>query len=315
MFKLNLDLSPSSSCISLEDKIYLTGSCFSDEIGTRLSTYKFDGIHNPFGTLYNPLSIFKTLLGDLDPSNIVENQGVFYHWDCHGKISSLTSDDLKKAVVTSLEASTNFLTNANFLIVTLGTSFVYESKDTGQVVANCHKVPTNKFNKRLLSKEEIVQSFASLHEKLNSNLKVIFTVSPVRHIRDGLVENNLSKAILLQSVHEIVNEYQNAEYFPAFEIMNDELRDYRFFAEDMVHPSAQAVDYIWQRFSDVYFDNDARSFIVDWTKIRHAMNHKPFQPKSTQHQDFIRRTIVKLHQLSDRVDVSQELNTLQNQLQ
>lgn len=315
MFKLNFNLSPSNAKINLQDKIYLTGSCFSDEIGELLSAYKFNNIHNPFGTLYNPVSIFKTLNGDLDSSNILENHGVFYHWDCHGKISSLSDDDLNKTIASSLETSSNFLANTNVVIVTLGTSFVYELKDTGQVVANCHKVPTSKFNKRLLSKEEIVQSFAALHEKLNSNLNIIFTVSPVRHIRDGLVENNLSKAILLQAVHEIVNEYKNAEYFPAFEIMNDELRDYRFFAEDMAHPSPQAIDYIWERFSDVYFHDDSKSFIRDWAKIRHAMNHKPFQSESVQHQNFLKRTISKLHELSDKIDVSHELNTLQNQLQ
>ncbi|MEP5611741.1 MAG: GSCFA domain-containing protein [Cyclobacteriaceae bacterium] len=315
MFKLNLDIPPSSSRISLEDKIYLTGSCFSDEIGARLSTSKFDNIHNPFGTLYNPLSIFKTLRGDLDPSNTIENQGVFYHWDYHGKISSLSDEDLEKKVVSSLSASNNFLANSKYLIVTLGTSFVYELNETSQVVANCHKVPASKFRRRLLDKDEIVQSFGSLHEKLNPNLTIVFTVSPVRHAKDGLVENNLSKAILLQAVHQTVNDYENVEYFPAFEIMNDELRDYRFFAEDMVHPSQQAVDYIWQKFSDVYFDDNLKAFIQDWAKIRHAINHKPFQPKSAQHIDFVKRTISKLHQLGDRVDVSHELETLQSQLQ
>lgn len=315
MFKLNFDPSLSTAKINLRDHVYLVGSCFSDEVGSRLSTHKFNTLQNPFGTIYNPISIFKTLAGNLDPLNSVESHGVFYHWDCHGKISALSLDDLTQTVRSATETSSHFLDNSTHLVITLGSAYVYEHTETGRVVANCHKVVGSKFSKRLLTKEEIVQAFTVIYQNLNPNLNIIFTVSPVRHIRDGLVENNLSKAILLQAVHEIVAEHKNIEYFPAYEIMNDELRDYRFYAEDMAHPSHQAVEYIWQKFSSVYFDKDTKQFMKEWIKIMQALRHKPFQSKSKQHREFLRHTLSQLNAFKGKIDVSEELLSIQNQLQ
>ena len=314
MFNLSLDLPSSEKSISLQDHVYLVGSCFSDEIGVKLGTNKFNTLQNPFGTIYNPISIFKTLTGDLDPLNIIESQGVFYHWDCHGKLSALSKSVLTESVKSIMETSSQYLDNATHLVITLGTSHVYEYKKNGQVVANCHKVNGSDFSKRLLTADEIQLAFSDLYERLNPNLNIIFTVSPVRHIRDGLVENNLSKAILLQAVHEIVDGHKNIEYFPAYEIMIDELRDYRYYGEDMVHPSDQAVDYIWKKFTNVYFDADTKQFVNDWSKITQALNHKPFQAKSKQHQDFLSNIVDKVKALEGKVDVSKELATIQNQL-
>ena len=146
------------------------------------------------------------------------------------------------------------------------------------------------------------------------NLNIIFTVSPVRHIRDGLVENNLSKAILIESVHEIVNQFENVEYFPSYEIIMDELRDYRFFKNDMVHPTSQAIDYVWDKFSEIYFDDETKKFIHDWDKITLAMKHNAAQPKSNQHQQFLKSTITNLIDLKDKVNISEELKILQNKI-
>lgn len=314
MFKLTFDIPTSEKKISLRDPVYLTGSCFSDSIGEKLSLHKFKTLSNPFGTLYNPISIFKTLSTKLDPTHSIESQGVFYHWDCHGKISGLTKGELHDSVSHVSDNSLSFLENANFSIITLGTSFVYKLNSSGNIVANCHKLPSDNFSKFILSMDEITDSFKDLHETLKKNLTIIFTVSPVRHIRDGLVENNLSKAILIESVHELVSRYENVYYFPAYEIMNDELRDYRFFANDMVHPSPQAVDYIWEKFIQCYCDTETLKFMSGWNKIMSALQHTPFQPKSKEHQKFLNKTLEKLNELGKEVDVTREIETIENQL-
>ncbi len=314
MFKLDFDFPPSKAKITLDDKVYLSGSCFSDEIGGKLSIYKFESLSNPFGTLYNPISIFKSISGSLNKENTIESGGVFYHWDCHGKISGLSNGEVEKQVEITQVSSTNFLSSATVIILTLGTSYVYQHRSTNEIVANCHKVPSKEFTKQLLTKEEIVQSFSDLYSNLNSNLKIVLTVSPVRHIRDGLVENNLSKARLIESVYEIVQAHENVSYFPSYEIMNDELRDYRFFAQDMIHPSEQAVDYIWKKFSDHFFDQKTKTFIDDWNKVLSALNHAPFQPKSKEHQRFLKKTMSTLENLKDQIDVSNELKAIQKQI-
>lgn len=314
MFKLDFKILPSETKITLKDKIYLSGSCFSDEIGSKLTTYKFNNLHNPFGTLYNPVSIVKSVSGSFDLKNVVESQGVYYHWDSHGKISGLSQGEVEKQVQVLQRSSTSFLEDATVLILTLGTAFVYRYQQTGEIVGNCHKVPAKNFTKQLLSKEEIIQSFSDLYKSLESNLMIVFTVSPVRHTRDGLVENNLSKAILIEAVHEMVDRYENVHYFPSYEIMNDELRDYRFFGEDMIHPSKQAVDYIWDKFSEMFFDDKTKTFVKKWDKIVQALDHNAFQPKSNQHQKFLKQTLSTLEELKDQVDVSNEMKTIQNQI-
>lgn len=314
MFKLSFEITPSNTKITLNDKVYLIGSCFSDEIGNKLATFKFNSLHNPFGTLYNPISIFKALGETLNPTNTVESQGIYYHWDCHGEISALNQEGLEEKVRSTSKTSMDFISDSTVLIITLGTSFAYRHKEDQKLVANCHKIPAENFEKLLLNKEEILSAFSKLYASLKSNLTIIFTVSPVRHLRDGLVENNLSKAILIEAVHELVGQYENVQYFPAYEIVHDELRDYRFFAKDMAHPSKQAIDYIWERFSDVYFDSETNKFIVKWKKIRTAMDHKAFQPESNSHQDFLKRTISDLSNLKSLVDVSKEMKILEDQL-
>jgi hypothetical protein len=314
VFKLDFQIPESENKISLADPIYLSGSCFSNEIGSKLNTFKFKTLCNPFGTIYNPVSIFKTLTGELDSDRIIESQQVYYHWDCHGNISGLSEKEVEEKVKIIQADSVEYLNNASYLILTLGSAFVYRESETNEIIANCHKLPSSYFKKVLLSQGEIVASYSALQKKFNNNLKIILTISPVRHIRDGLVENNLSKSILLEAVHEIVAQNENTEYFPAYEIMMDELRDYRFFARDMIHPSEEAVDYIWERFMETYFDTSTKKFVNDWNHILHAMKHVPFQPKSKKHQDFLKNTVGKLKEMQGTVDVSGELKFIENQI-
>lgn len=317
VFKLPFDIPKSNWKIGLKDPILLNGSCFSDEIGTKFAQYKFDVLSNPFGTVYNPISLFKALAGKIKSDRLLESQGVVYHWDCHGEISGLMEREVKQNVQLAINQTTEFAVKARVIILTLGSAFVYRLKESGEVVANCHKVQANQFSKELLSVDEILGSFDQAFTSLktaNEQLKIIFNVSPVRHIKDGLVENNRSKAILFQAVHQLVNTHESISYFPSYEILIDELRDYRFYTKDRVHPSGEAVEYIWGRFCTTYFDQETQIFLKDWEKLMNAVNHRPFQPKSRGHQNFLKETLKSLENLKSKVNVTQEINQLKSQL-
>ncbi|WP_436516724.1 GSCFA domain-containing protein [Ekhidna sp. To15] len=317
MFKLEFDIPKSSEKITLSDSICLMGSCFSDEIGALLTENKIDNLSNPFGTIYNPHSIFKLLADQVESNNIIQSQEVFYHWDAHGIVSGLTEEDTQTLFEHKRNDLKSYLTKTHWLVITLGTAFVYEYQEEG-IVANCHKVSTSSFEKRLLKQSEIINQFAELHSYLdgiNPELNILFTISPVRHIRDGLIENNRSKAILLDAVHLIKKNYANVGYFPSYEILIDELRDYRFFQKDMIHPSEAAVIYIWERFSQTYFDRETQEILTEWKKIKTAINHRPFQPQSISHQSFLKNTFEKLQKMNEKIDVSVELEELKKQIQ
>lgn len=317
MFYLPFDIPTSEAKINFRDNIFLIGSCFSTEIGERFRQNKFSQINNPFGTIYNPISIFKILAGGLKPDNLVESHKVFYHWDCHGEVSGLNPSQTSEKVEEIQNQVTKYISQTQWLIITLGTAFVYRHNPSGEIVANCHKVPSKVFNKELLSVDKIREAFADTYRSLqerNKALKIIFTVSPVRHIRDGLVENNLSKSILLQAAHKIVADHSEITYFPSYEIIVDQLRDYRFYKSDFVHPTEEATEYVWKQFTQTYFDTETCSFLEKWTKIRAALNHKPFQVESASHQQFLKETIQKLEELKDVVDIRMEKESLENQL-
>lgn len=317
MFKLKFDIPVSPKKINLKDKLYLSGSCFSDEIGELLLVNKFTSFSNPFGTIYNPISIFKLLRNESVGNHITESQGVFYHWDCHGQISGLTQSEAQHSFSEQLNESNDFLKKSNWLIITLGTSIVYRLKSTNQIVANCHKIPSSEFHKEFLSTEEIIDDFNKTFNYLRNqipNLNVILTVSPVRHVKDGLIENNLSKSILLAAVHDIVLGQDKVSYFPSYEIVIDELRDYRFYKKDMIHPSEEAVEYVWNRFAETYFDQETTNFLKEWSKIKSALQHKPFQPGSSKHQQFLSNTLDQLDKLNDLIDTSVEKEMIQKQL-
>lgn len=314
--KLDFDPTPSSKKIGLQSKILLLGSCFSDQIGEYLVSNKFSTLTNPFGSIYNPHSIFKLLSDDVSTNRLVESQGVYYHWDAHGMISGYSKSEVENDFEQRRNKTKSFLEKTDWLIITPGTSFVYVHGEDG-IVANCHKVPATKFEKRLLSIEEIVSQFNKLHAylaQINPDLNILFTVSPVRHIRDGLVENNRSKAILIEAIHSLVDQWQNVSYFPSYEILIDELRDYRFYTEDMVHPSSSAVRYIWDKFVETYVDDEAVAFLSEWNKIKQAINHKPFQRASDAHQSFLKTTLLKLEKMNEKIDVSVEIKQLRNQI-
>lgn len=317
MFHLPFSIPPSKSQINFSDEIVFLGSCFADSIGDKLIENKFKTSSNPFGTIYHPLALFRILAGKIDPNSIVENQGIFYHWDAHGEVSTLEEPTLKSIVKKKQEQLQKQLHTANWLIITFGSAFAYRLKSSNELVANCHKVPSSEFDKELLSVQMICEKFQAIYkhlQEINPDLKIILTVSPVRHVRDGLVENNRSKARLIEAVHSMVEQYDACSYFPAYEIMIDELRDYRFYAKDKVHPSQEAIDYIWLKFSETYFDEPTQTFIKKWKNIQSVINHRPFHPQSKQHQELLKKTLTELSVLEYKVDVSAELSLLKNQL-
>ncbi len=272
-FHTHIDIPHSKQELSYDDSFLLLGSCFSDNIEQKLTEHAFRVMSNPFGTLYNPLSIAKMIevCTNNEPQvSSIKHDGLWHSFLHHGRFSDADREVFEENVREGIRMGREALCEATTVIVTFGTAWVYERD--GEVVSNCHKLPEREFTRRRLTAEEIVQVWKPIVESLTAQGKrVIFTVSPIRHKKDGLHENQLSKAILLLAVEQL------GEYFPAYEIVLDELRDYRFFAEDMVHPSQVAVDYIWERFSETYFSPATRETmrvrLQEWKRSQHRPLH------------------------------------------
>ena len=274
-----VDIKPSDWKIGYEDKILMLGSCFSDEIGEQMQQRYLHVTCNPFGTLYNPLSIAQAVNYQLpitkDQLPLVEYEGLWHSMAHHGSFSRPTREEAEQAVLASIDTMQRALQEASVVIVTFGTAWVYEMKGEGLpvtgngIVGNCHKLPESCFTRRRLSVEEIVDSWRPILDRYPDK-HWLFTVSPIRHIRDGLHENQLSKATLLQAVDQL-----KASYFPSYEIMLDELRDYRFYADDLVHPSSMAVNYIWERFVDTFCTPQTRNELTIQHKRWKQEHHIP----------------------------------------
>ena len=312
----------SSSPISLKDKIFSIGSCFSDEIGNLLLENKFQVLKNTFGTVYNPISIHQRLIAALNKKfpheksyAQIDNVHVNYHF--HSSFSSLKKNELESKIQNAIVEANDFLKNANRIIITYGTAFVYKLKSTNEVVANCHKVASTNFEKELLTENEIIKSFEEFYEQLksiNPSIKIILTVSPVRHLKDTLELNSVSKSILRTACHFITNKFSDVEYFPAYEILLDDLRDYRFYKTDRLHPTEEAVEYIWEKFFDSFFDESTKKFVVEWTSIKKELNHRPFNVHSESHQKFLKSLLSKLEKLSQQINVQEEITKVKSYL-
>ena len=286
---------PSDFQINHFSKILSIGSCFAENMSVYLKERKFQVVTNPCGILYNPLSIGRGLEMILS-RKVFQQKDLFYHnelwqsFDHHGEFSGMIADEVLNKMNNSIENAHTHLQKANTLIITLGTAFTYFKN--GQPVANCHKVPAAEFEKRLLSVDEIVEALSSILKKIQTNvpsLHIIFTISPIRHIRDGVVENQQSKATLILAVHQLIHQLSNAYYFPSYEMVLDELRDYRFYKKDLVHLNEVALEYIWEQFSDTFFSEDTKALNRKFEKLRAAFLHRPFHPQSEEHQRFLRK--------------------------
>jgi hypothetical protein len=294
VFRMALPVHKAPFECSYKTPILAIGSCFAENIGNRLSDLRVLTCTNPFGILYNPISIancLNYLMKDafFTEHDIFENQGLWHSWQHHGKFSSSRKDEILRGVNENISETRKFLKTANRLILTLGTAHVFIEKQTNQVVANCHKMPVSCFHRKRLSVDEIVESFNPVFNKIflqNNDYQIIITVSPIRHIKDGLIENQRSKAILLLAVDRLCALFPNVHYFPSYEIMMDDLRDYRFYEPDMIHPTQQAIDYIWQIFSDTYFSDETKKIMDDVRKVNLMRQHRPLHPDTEGYQLF-----------------------------
>jgi hypothetical protein len=287
------------SPIDYKSNVLLFGSCFAEHISKKFEYYKFQNTSNPFGILFHPKAIEKLLLKALH-KQVYTSDDVFYYnerWQCydaHSKLSHVSKEALLEALNSNVSLTYQSVIKASHIIITLGTAWVYVLKDTQATVANCHKVPQNMFEKRLLSSHEISASLKSVIREVkavNPNVQFTFTVSPVRHIKDGFVENTLSKSHLIAAVHQVITDERSISnspmYFPSFEIMMDELRDYRFYSEDLVHPNSTAVNYIWELFQNAWIAPNVYPLMKEVDAVQKGLTHKPFNPSSQAHLKFI----------------------------
>lgn len=304
-FTTKIPITKSQQPITYDSKIISLGSCFADNMGEKLAYFKFQNSTNPFGIIFNPIAIEKLINRAIHKIEFAEKDIFFYneHWHCyevHSELSNTSPELLLENLNKLLHHFRSELTEATHIILTYGTSWVYRLKTTNEVVANCHKVPQNQFDKEILSVEIIAQSIKNtinLIQEVNPNCNFIFTVSPVRHIKDGFIENQRSKAHLITAIHSSIFHLPSSNYFPSYEIMMDELRDYRFYAEDMLHPNQTAIDYIWIKFFENYISENEFATMQQVCDIQKALYHKPFNPLSESHQKFLANLKEKIAQL------------------
>jgi hypothetical protein len=307
-FTTKIPISKSTSPIDYNSKILSLGSCFAENIGDKFQYFKFQITTNPFGIIFNPVAIENLVSRVVNSKKYTEND-IFFHnnlWHCYEVHSELSHPD-KETFLTNLnlkiQQSHNLIIQSTHSIITYGTSWVYRNKQSGKIVANCHKVPQTEFDKEILSPQVIEQSIKNtvdLIQKVNPNCHFIFTISPVRHIKDGFIENNISKSHLIAAIHSSNFQLPASSYFPSYEIMMDELRDYRFYAEDMLHPSQMAIDYIWERFSENYISTTCFPIMQEIETIQKGLAHRPFNPDSASHQEFSKNLIKKMNTLASK---------------
>ena len=315
-------ISPLHPALRHSDRVVVMGSCFAEHIGARLSEMKWRTVVNPFGVLYNPLSIAEAMGRLISARPYTEEELTLYPhggwstWMHHSRYAHPDKETALQLINGSLAIGSQMLAQADMLIVTLGTAWVYRQKETNQVVGNCHKVPERTFTRQRLTVEETVEAMVAMLAQLwevTPSLRMIITVSPVRHLKDTLHGNQLSKATLLLAVDELCRRFPDrVHYFPAYEIVMDELRDYRFYADDMAHPSPHAVEYVWERFVEHMTHREAQDFMTQWTKVARALAHRPFRPEGEEYKEFVRQNMLRIMELKEKfpyLEVQNEIDT------
>lgn len=330
-FQLPIQISPSEPRINYRDKILLTGSCFTEHIGNSLGELKFSVLQNPNGILFDPRSVCSSLTSYIDnkqykQSDLYYLNEVWNSWQHHSRFSNINADECLRVINESQQQAHNFMKEADWLIITLGSSFSYRltsefskvAPDWGNLegtgIANCHRAPSQWFTKYLLTIDEIISQLDVTYHRLkefNPNLKIVFTISPVRHIRDGVMENNRSKARLIEAVHHLINKYPGLYYFPAYELVIDVLRDYRFYDIDMVHPNYPATEFVMDKFRENFVDEESQQLMEEVKKIVIARKHKAFQPETNAHKLFLKAHLEKANALQVKygfLDLTEEID-------
>ena len=319
-FRTPIIIKKSQVKLNHQCKLLLMGSCFTNHIGERLAQLKFNTLSKPFGISYHPLAIHQQLSFQINSTvNLHENNGVFFSYDSHSSQNALSKESYTNSFRKNIEQLIAFVTKCDTLIITYGTAWVYELIENGKIVNNCHQQPAAKFSKRLLSVDEIVNSWKQTADLLYYHFgpkKIIFTISPVRHLKDGFHENQLSKATLQLAIDAICKLDTSCTYFPAYEIMMDDLRDYRFYKDDFLHPNQLAIDYIWNCFGQTFFDEKTIVLNQQIRKLMTAFNHKAFQPKSRKHQKFLKQLVQKFQtiQKETSIDFKDEIESVIDQI-
>lgn len=322
IFRTEVKVEPSKYMINHYTPVMFLGSCFADNIGAMLVEKKFPVCINPFGVIYNPMSVKQSLDILIDKKEFQKddlyqfnNQWIsFYH---HSRFSSPDLNKALEKINNGIEKGAGFLESTKYLFITFGTAWVYEWKATGKVVSNCFKIPAGKFNRRMLKPEEILEVWGEIIEKLKTQLpelKIIFTVSPVRHWKDSAEGNMVSKSVLLYAIHLLREKFSDTDYFPSYEIMMDDLRGYRFYGEDMLHLNTTAVNYIWKKFDQRFINDETHKVLKMVDEINRAAAHKPFRPGSEDHLEFVEKTLQKIRQVESvfpEMDFSKEKQQLQ----
>jgi len=317
-FRSALDVKKQPVQVRYPEALLLVGSCFTEHMGEKLSAYRLPVLQNPHGILFNPVSISDTLMSCLDDKRYTKDDLFYLHerwnsWDHHSRFSHPDADICLQGINDSQAEAHAFLKKADWIVLTLGSAFVYELKESGRTVANCHKAPADLFTHRLLKTEDVLSVLDNLIHRLfyfNPRLRIIFTISPVRHLREGMVENNRSKATLIQAVHHLVDKFDKLSYFPAYELVIDDLRDYRFYAEDLVHPNYQATQYVWEKFTASFMSEQARDIMLLLDPILAARRHKAFNPGSVAHREFLARQSALCREIESKypfIDLSEDL--------
>ncbi len=323
-FHLEHQPEPPAVRIAHSDPLLLIGSCFTENIGALLRQQKFSILENPHGILFNPASIVRAIDDYCScriyaPDDLFSFNEGWHSWNHHSRFSAPAKEDALRKINTSIETANAFLQKARWVMITLGSAFVYSipegeegQQQSGRIVANCHKVPADRFLRRLLSANELDELLDNLHSMLlrfNPGARIIYTISPVRHLRDGFVENNRSKAALITAVHRQTERHPEVGYFPAYELVIDDLRDYRFYAEDLVHPNYAATRYVWEKFMSTCLDAPAQELIKQLYPIRAAFTHRPFNTHSVAHRKFLADHLAKLRLLRQQhphLDLAEE---------
>lgn len=308
--------------IQLTDRLVTVGSCFAEVMGQRLADHKLDVLVNPLGTLFSPAAIGQVLTMALTgqqpaPGGYVQRDGIWFHYDFHSSLWATSQAGLASLLHERLQQVGQALRQANWLLLTLGSAVVYRHRETGQVVANCHKMPGTLFDKYLGHidhvRDDLTRLFRLLHQH-NPRLQVLLTVSPVRHVRDGLMLNGASKALLRTLCAELPIWQPQTHYFPAYELVQDDLRDYRFYEADLIHPNAQAHDYVFAKFADSAFSPDLCAFVAEWKQIRRAMAHRPLHGPTEANRQFLRALLNRFDNLPVAIDTTTERADIEQRL-
>jgi len=305
-----INLPITHNTIDYSSQLVLMGSCFAQNMGEKFAYYQFQNTVNPFGIIFNPISMQKLMERAVNDQKFTADD-LFFHnerWQCfelHSEMSQPEPNEMLTHINRVLDQFAQDLQKATHIVITLGTAWVYKHKESQQIVANCHKVSQTAFQKELLSIEQIKQSLSkitSLVRSLNPKVHFVFTVSPVRHLKDGFVQNQQSKAHLISALHDFLQIDTGSSYFPAYEILMDELRDYRFYADDLLHPNALAIEYIWQKWTETHINSSCYSLMEEVAYLRKALAHKPFQPESESHQKFLSQLQIRIEKLQSQLN-------------